>query len=82
MRRPKPAPNAALDLDAPVASLRRLAGLTQVSLAERRAIGQGSVSTAERAGDGVSIATLRAYAKAAGLELAITVRAAKEGGER
>ncbi len=65
---------AALDLDAPVASLRAYAGLTQVQLAERRDIGQGSVSTAEKAGAAVSIATLRAYAAAAGLELEIVAR--------
>lgn len=69
-----------LDPHAPLRSLRSLAGiggvpLSPTGLATARGVKAPSVHDAERAGAGISVATLRAYVEALGgtLEIRVTL---------
>jgi len=57
----------------PIGEIRKAVGMTQIELAERLDIAQGSVSKIENATD-MYISTLRKYVKALGGELHITAK--------
>lgn len=60
-----------------LAEARRRAGLTQTRVAERLGIGQSDVSKLERRSD-VLLSTLRAYARAIGARLHVTLQASDD----
>jgi DNA-binding XRE family transcriptional regulator len=68
------APRADADQDAPIvlAEVRKRAGLTQADVAARMGISQADVSKLERRGD-MRVSTLRAYARAVGVKLTISL---------
>jgi len=63
----------ALDLDAPLRSLREVAGLTLSQLAEARGVRPPSEHEAEGLGSAIKLATLLHAAEAAGLTVEIRV---------